>query len=102
MIIESGLIVAAGLLFAFGKCSWRTRQWILSHPLFMDVVVFVLLNVIHWGTFSGVMVAATGSLICSGLITMGRFAFGYTESGVYIPGVVDVSSKLVELNEVTA
>ena len=75
MIIESGLIVAAGLLFMFAKMSWAQRMWVLEHPLFMDMLIFIFLNILHWGTFSGVMVAATGSLICSGLITLGRFVF---------------------------
>jgi hypothetical protein len=88
MIIESGLIVAAGLLFAFAKMSWAQRQWVLDHPLFMDILIFVFLNILHWGTFSGVMVAATGSLVCSGLLTLGRCMFGHNTKGVFTPGFV--------------
>jgi hypothetical protein len=94
MIVESGLIVAAGLLFTFTKCSWSIRMKILSSPLFMDIIIFVLLNILHWGTFSGVMVAATGALICSGLITAGRYVFGHVDKNVYYPGVRNVADKL--------
>lgn len=88
MIIESGMIVALGLLFMFFKCSWRTRIWMLSHPLTMDIIVFVVLNFLHWGTFSGVMVAACGALICSGMISLGRFSFGYINQRKYYPGKI--------------
>ena len=90
MIIESGVIVALGLIFIFYKCGWKSRMWMLSHPLAMDIAVFSVLNLIHQGTFSGVMVAAVGSLVCSGCITIGRKVYGYNDSGRYIPGIVHV------------
>lgn len=94
MIIESGLIVAVGLLFMFFKCSWKVRIWMLSRPLFMDITVFILLNVLHWGTFSGVMVAATGALICSGLLSLGRWAFGYIDKNKYFAGTWNVLGRI--------
>lgn len=94
MIIESGFIVALGLLFTFFKCSWKIRIWMLSHALIMDVIIFVVLNFLHWGTFSGVMVAATGALICSGLISIGRKLFGYVKDGKYYAGFNNVLEKL--------
>lgn len=90
MIIESGIIVALGLVLWFFKMSWKNRIKMLSYPLALDVSIFVVLTLIHWGTFSGVMAAATGSLICSGLISLGRWAFGYKEAGQYVPGVWSV------------
>lgn len=94
MIIESGLIVAIGLLFMFLKLKWKARMRLLSNPLAMDVCIFIVLTWLHWGTFSGVMVAATGALICSGLITLGRWAFGYVEKGQYRPGTWNIGAKL--------
>ena len=91
MIIESGIIVALGLILWFFKMSWKNRLKMLSYPLSLDVAIFVILNVLHWGTFSGVMVAATGSLICSGLISLGRWAFGYNADGVYHCGVWSIA-----------
>lgn len=91
MIIEFGFIVACGLLFTFCKLSWQWRIWMLSKPLQMDLGIFVFLNMMHWGTFSGLMVAATGALVCSGCISIGRYLFGYVnKAGYYIPGVVEV------------
>jgi hypothetical protein len=90
MIIESGLIVALGMLFMFWKCSWKRRMWMLSNPLMMDVAIFVILNWIHWGTFSGVMTAATGALICSALISIGRKCYGHIDRRIYYPGLWSV------------
>jgi hypothetical protein len=94
MIIESGVIVALGLIFIFFKLSWKTRLKMLGYPLAMDTAVFILLNWLHWGTFSGMMVAATGALVCSALISLGRKAYGYIDKGVYFPGHFNMIGKL--------
>lgn len=94
MIIESGVIVALGLIFTFVKLSWRVRLLMLGKPLALDVSVFLFLNILHWGTFSGVMVAATGALVCSGLISIGRKLFGFITAGVYYRGHFDMIGKL--------
>jgi hypothetical protein len=94
MIIESGVIVAAGLIFTFVKLQWKTRLKMLGSPLLLDVLVFIGLNILHMGTFSGVMVAAVGALVCSALISIGRKLFGYIEGNVYFPGHINVIHKI--------
>lgn len=94
MIVESGVIVALGLIFMFFKLSWRARLRMLGVPLALDVATFVFLNILHWGTFSGVMVAATGALVCSALISIGRKTVGYIARGVYFPGYFNMIGKL--------
>jgi len=94
MIIESGVIVALGLVFTFFKLSWKNRLTMLGKPLAMDLIVFVLLTTLHWGTFSGVMVATTGALICSALISLGRKLVGYIEKGQYFPGYSNVFNRI--------
>ena len=93
-MFESGAVVCLGLAMWFGKCSWRIRMHLLSHPLALDILVFVLLTMIHWGTFSGVMAATVGALMCSVLITAGRKAFGYMQNGKYQRGMWDISDAL--------
>lgn len=93
-MIEMGLIVALGLIFTFAKMPWRWKMWMLSNPVTMDVSVFILLNMIHWGTFSGVMVAAIGALFCSMTLSVGRWWFGYVKNKRYVPGWVNVENKL--------
>lgn len=96
MIIESGVIVAGGLLLTFFKCSWAARMKMLSNPLFMDLLIFTFLTIIHWGSFSGVMVAATGALICSALISLGRYVFGHVDGRTYHPGVRNITPELIK------
>ena len=93
-IIELGLIVGIALLISMAKMSWYWRLKVLSNPLLMDAIIFAFLIVIHWGTFSGVMVATIGAFACSVLLAGGRKAFGYYEKGERIPGVIDISHKL--------
>lgn len=85
-MLEMGFIVALGLAVTFFKLSWRARLRMLSHPVKMDIGVFALLCVLHWGTFSGVMVATIGALVCSLMLSVLRWAFGYMHKGVHVPG----------------
>lgn len=93
-MLEMGIVVGLGLLVMFAKLSWAWRMWMLSNPLLVDVIVFVLLTTVHWGTFTGVMVAAVGALFCSVTLSIGRWLFGHVERGQYISGVIDIRSKL--------
>lgn len=89
-----GIIVGLGLLTMFWKLGWRNRMRLLSNPLGVDVAVFAVLNVLHWGTFSGVMVAAVGALFCSLTLSLGRWVFGHVEAGRYVPGIINVGDRL--------
>lgn len=93
-MLEMGIVVGLGLLVMFLKMGWRWRMRLLSNPLVVDIFVFVFLTALHWGTFSGVMVAAVGALFCSLVLSLGRWVYGFVERGQYTPGIVDVRSKL--------
>lgn len=93
-MLEMGIVVALGLVMLYARLSWRKRIWINSNPLLMDVAVFIFLNVLHWGTFSGLMVAAVGALFCSFTISAARKLFGYIANGKYVPGWSDVRGHL--------
>ncbi len=94
-MLEMGIVVGIGLLVVYARLSAAKRIWINSHPLFIDIAVFVLLNILHWGSFAGTMVAATGALFCSIAISITRRCHGYTDkSGQYIRGWIDLSSDL--------
>lgn len=89
-MLEMGFLVMLGMAVMYAKLSVKSRLWVNSHPLFMDLAVFVLLNVLHWGTFSGTMVAAVGALFCSITISLARKWIGYMDAGQYFPGWIDV------------
>ena len=95
-MLEMGFVVALGLLVTLAKLPWRHKFWITSHPLAMDVIVFAVLCFLHWGTFSGVMVATVGALFCSLTLSAARRVIGYIENGRYVPGWRDYSHKLTE------
>ena len=93
-MLEMGFIVGLGLIVFFMRASWSVRMWMLSHPLIMDIAVFIVLTALHWGTFSGVMVAAIGALTCSVALSIGRKAFGYRVGNMYHPGMFNVAKEL--------
>lgn len=93
-MIEMGIVVGIGLLVALVKASWNMKMWMLSHPLFMDAFIFIALTLIHWGTFSGVMVATVGALTCSLVLSAARKLYGHHENGKYVQGMYNVSDKL--------
>ncbi len=94
-MIEMGIAVGAGLLWTMTKMSWSWRMHLLSNPLMMDAIIFIALLLLHWGSFSGVMVASIGAMTCSLTLSAARWLVGHVEDGTYIPGYYDMGSKLV-------
>lgn len=90
-MFEMGFCVGLGLLVIMLKCGWTIRMWMLSNPVKMDLAVFSVLTVLHWGTFSGVMAATIGALMVSLILSMGRKIYGYKVGRKYVRGMVDVS-----------
>lgn len=95
-MIEAGLIVGIALLISLAKMNWHWRMRILSNPLLMDIIIFTLLVLLHWGTYSGVMVATIGAMVCSLVLAAGRKAVGYMENGDYVPGIKNISEELIK------
>ena len=93
-MLEMGIVVGIGIIVMLVKLSWRNKMMVLSNPLAMDIFVFVLLTALHWGTFSGLMVAAIGALFCSITLSVGRWLFGHVESRTYQPGIFNIGDKL--------
>ncbi len=93
-MLEMGIVVGLGLLFSLSKMSWPWKLRVLSSPFVMDALIFIGLLLLHWGTFSGVMVATIGAFCCSLVLSVGRFFFGYMKDGQYVAGRFDMSHKL--------
>ena len=94
-MIEMGVVVGIGLLVTLVKMNWKWRMHLLSNPVIADALIFTILMLLHWGTFSGVMVATVGALTCSLVLSAARWGYGHVESGVYLPGYFNIGSKLV-------
>lgn len=93
-MIEMGIVVSLGLLVILAKLPWRWKLRVISNSLAMDIAVFIVLTLIHWGTFSGVMVATVGALFTSIVLSCAKRAVGYIDGDRYYPGWFDVSNKL--------
>lgn len=93
-MIENGIIVGIGLLVTLVKMTWKWRMHMMSNPLVVDAIIFIALLLIHWGTYSGVMVASVGAMTCSLTLSAARFLYGHIEKGEYVPGHFNVASKL--------
>lgn len=94
-MLESGFIIALGLVLIFCKMGWRARITMLSYPLLLDIAVFALVTALHWGTFSGVMAAAVAALMISMLTALARKVWGFRENGKYVRGMYDISHRLM-------
>lgn len=95
-MIEMGIIVGTGLLVTLVKMNWIWRMRMLSSPLVVDALIFIVLMVLHWGSYSGVMVASVGALTCSLTLSAARSLYGHVEAGVYQRGYFDIGAKLTE------
>ena len=89
-----GVVVGIGLLVSLVKMSWAWRMRMLSYPLTIDMLIFIALVLLHWGTFSGVMVASVGAMTCSLVLSGARWMYGHIDNGTYKAGYFDISSKL--------
>lgn len=93
-MVEMALAVALGLIVMFARLPWKWKLRAISNAGLTDVVVFAVITMLHWGTFTGVMVAAIAALFCSLSLTVARYAFGHVENKRYIPGFFDIGAKL--------
>lgn len=94
-MFEMSFVVALGLLVMLAKLPWRGKLWVVSHPLMMDLAVFISLMMLHWGTFSGVMIATIAAFLCSLTLSLARRVIGHVGAGgTYVRGFFDVSGRL--------
>ena len=87
-MIEMGVVVGLGLLVTLVKMTWKWRMAMLSNPLLVDMMIFIGLLLIHWGTFSGVMADTIAGLLTSVGTSLAKKAFGYIEGHHYHPGYI--------------
>lgn len=86
MIIETGTIVFISLAIVFWRFPKRLKLWLLGHPLWLEIPFAILAYVLHYGTFSGMMAAATAACICFVFVQIMRKMIGYIDKTGYQPG----------------
>ena len=85
-MLATGFTIFLGVGLILAKLPRRTMLRVLNHDLMLDIGVTLLVFLIHWGTFSGVMAATVAGLLTS-LATSGlKKMIGYADSENYYPG----------------
>lgn len=87
-MFTTGLAIFLGLVFIFIKLPRRTMLRWLRYDAALDVAVTLLVLVIHWGTFSGVMAATFAGLFTSVGTSLGKRLFGYIKGDQYFHGLI--------------
>jgi len=86
-MLLTGLMVFFGVALILTKLPRRLVLKALHHDVALDLLVSVLVLVIHWGTFSGVMAATVAGLLTSLATSGAKRLFGHIQGNRYFPGV---------------
>lgn len=85
-MIATGITIFLGVAVILAKLPRRTLLRALKYGAVIDVAVTVLVLIIHWGTFSGVMGASVAGLLTSMTTTGLKRLFGYIDGDLYHVG----------------
>ena len=86
-MLETGLVVFLGVALILAKLPRRLMLRALHHDVALDLLVSVLVLILHWGTFSGVMAATVAGLMTSLATSGAKRLFGHIHGNRYYPGV---------------
>ena len=86
-MLMTGLMIFLGIALILAKLPRRLMLKALHHDVALDLLVSVLVLLIHFGTFSGVMAATVAGLMTSLATTGAKRLFGYIANNRYHPGV---------------
>ena len=90
-MLATGLLIFTGVALILAKLPRRTMLRVLKHDLLLDIAVSLIVLMIHFGTFSGVMAATVAGLLTS-LATSGlKQLIGYADGDNYYPGKIRLS-----------
>ena len=87
-MFTTGLAIFLGLVFIFIKLPRRTMLRWLRYDILMDLAVTLIVLVVHFGTFSGVMAATFAGLLTSVGTSLAKRVFGYIQGDQYFPGLI--------------
>ena len=90
-MLATGFLIFTGVALILAKLPRRTMLRVLKHDLLLDIAVSLIVLMIHFGTFSGVMAATVAGLL-TGLATSGlKKLIGYADGDNYYPGKIRLS-----------
>jgi len=85
-MLATGFMIFLSVVLILAKLPRRLMLKALHHDVALDLAVSILVLVIHWGTFSGVMAATVAGLMTSGA----KRLFGYIDGNRYVPGFLNL------------
>jgi hypothetical protein len=85
-MLTTGLMIFLGVGLIFAKLPRRTMLRALKYDLQIDLLVSLLVLMIHWGTFSGVMAATVAGLLVSLGTSALKKLVGHIDGDYYIVG----------------
>ena len=91
-MFETGFVVFLGVAFILWKLPRRLMLRALNHTIAIDLLVTVLVLILHWGTFSGVMAATVAGLLTSLATSGAKRLFGYIAGNRYYPGIFNLDA----------
>ena len=90
-MFTTGLAIFLGLVVIFIKLPRRTMLRWLRYDILLDLAVTLIVLVVHFGTFSGVMAATFAGLLTSVGTSLAKRVFGYIQGDQYFPGLIRLS-----------
>ena len=87
-MFTTGLAIFLGLVFIFIKLPRRVMLRWLHYDIVLDLAVTLIVLVIHFGTFSGIMAATFAGLLTSVGTSAAKRLFGYINGDQYYPGLI--------------
>ena len=90
-MLMTGFMIFLGLALILAKLPRRLLLRALNHDIALDLLVSVLVLLIHFGTFSGVMAATVAGLMSSLATSGAKRLFGYIKGDQYFPGLFHVN-----------
>lgn len=85
-MLATGFMIFLGVSLLLVKLPRRTMLRCLKHDLTIDVLVTIIVLIIHFGTFSGVMAATVAGLLMSMATSGLKRLVGYIDGDCYYPG----------------
>jgi len=85
-MLATGFMIFLGVSLLLVKLPRRMMLRCLKHDLTIDILVTVVVLIVHFGTFSGVMAATVAGLLMSMATSGLKRLVGYIDGDSYYPG----------------
>jgi len=89
-MLATGFMIFLSVVLILAKLPRRLMLKALHHDVALDLAVSILVLVIHWGTFSGVMAATVAGLMTSLMTSGAKRLFGSISGNRYVPGILNL------------